>query len=210
LQRALHPFMPFITEEIWRRVAPLAGREGPTVMLAPYPSAADFPADAAAEREVDWLQRFVLAVRQIRGEMSISPGRLIPVMFRSPLAEDRECVARNRAYLQRLAGLESLSELPEGAAPPASATALAGELTLHVPMAGLIDVRAEIERLGKRVAKLQQDLARTRTRLANPELSKAPAAVVAALNEQAVELERVIGELTAQLARLRGPQGADP
>jgi len=209
LQRALHPFMPFITEEIWRRVAPLAGRDGPTVMLAPYPSAADFPLDAAAEREVEWLQRFVLAVRQIRGEMNISPARLIPVLFASPVAEDLACAARNRAYLQRLAGLESLSELAPGVAAPPSATALAGELTLHVPMAGLIDVRAEIERLGKRIAKLQQDRTKMHARLANPELSKAPAAVVTALKEQAAELERVIGELTAQLARLRDlPGGA--
>ncbi|MGA9367384.1 MAG: valine--tRNA ligase, partial [Steroidobacteraceae bacterium] len=80
LQRALHPVMPFITEEVWQRVAPLAGRSGPTVMLAPYPRPADFPRDEASEHEVSWLQSFILAVRQIRGEMNIAPSRRIPLL----------------------------------------------------------------------------------------------------------------------------------
>ncbi|MFZ1869810.1 MAG: valine--tRNA ligase, partial [Steroidobacteraceae bacterium] len=90
LQRALHPVMPFITEEVWQRVAPLAGRSGPTVMLAPYPRPADFPRDEASEHEVSWLQSFILAVRQIRGEMNIAPSRRIPLLLRGAAARDLE------------------------------------------------------------------------------------------------------------------------
>ncbi|MGC1728440.1 MAG: valine--tRNA ligase, partial [Steroidobacteraceae bacterium] len=94
LQRALHPFMPFITEEIWQRVAPLAGVGGETVMLQPYPAAADFPPDEAAERETAWIQAVVLGVRQIRGEMNINPARRIPLLLRDASGEDRARTGR--------------------------------------------------------------------------------------------------------------------
>ncbi|MGH8148841.1 MAG: valine--tRNA ligase, partial [Steroidobacteraceae bacterium] len=158
LQRALHPFMPFITEEIWQWAAPLAGRAGPTVMLAPYPRPEEFPTDEAAEREVDWLKAFVLAVRQIRGEMSINPGKRIPLLLQGACAADRERLERHRPSLERLAGLESISVLESGAPVPRAAAQLVGELTLLVPMAGLIDAAAEVTRLEKLVARAAQDL----------------------------------------------------
>ena len=98
--------MPFITEEIWQRVAPLTGRSGPTVMLAPYPRPADFPRDEASEREVSSLQSFILAVRQIRGEMNIAPSRRIPLLLRNAAARDLELMERHRTWLERLAGIE--------------------------------------------------------------------------------------------------------
>src|SRR5687767_2703621 len=108
LQRALHPIMPFITEEIWQRVAPLAGRKGPTVMMERYPSATDFEVDEDAEREIAWMQSFVLAVRQIRGEMNIAPSRRIPVLLKDASASDLARVERFHTSLVRLAGLESI------------------------------------------------------------------------------------------------------
>jgi valyl-tRNA synthetase len=205
LQRALHPLMPFITEEIWQRVAPLAGISGPSVMLQPYPVAADFPADEEAEREVAWVQAFVLAVRQIRGEMNISPGRRIPVLLKGARAEDERLLARHRAWLERLAGLESLTLLGPEAAAPQAAVALLGALTILVPMAGLIDASAEAERLGKLLARAESDLAKTRGRLANAEFVRgAPPAVVATERQRAQELERTASGLAAQLERVRG------
>ncbi|HTC15023.1 MAG TPA: valine--tRNA ligase [Steroidobacteraceae bacterium] len=205
LQRALHPLMPFITEEIWQRVAPLAGMSGPSVMLQPYPVAADFPADEEAEREVAWVQAFVLAVRQIRGEMNISPGRRIPVLLKGARAEDERLLARHRAWLERLAGLESLTLLGPEAAAPQAAVALLGALTILVPMAGLIDASAEAERLGKLLARAESDLAKTRGRLANAEFVRgAPPAVVATERQRAQELERTASGLAAQLERVRG------
>ncbi|WP_298154780.1 class I tRNA ligase family protein, partial [Metallibacterium sp.] len=89
LQRALHPIMPFITEEIWQRAAPLAGCPGETVMNSSYPLPEQFPTDEASEREIGWIQAFVLAVRQIRGEMNIAPSRRIPVLLKGACEQDR-------------------------------------------------------------------------------------------------------------------------
>jgi valyl-tRNA synthetase len=205
LQRALHPLMPFITEEIWQRAAPLAGVTGATVMLQPYPAAADYPADEAAEREAGWIQAVVLGVRQIRGEMNISPGKRIPLLLRDADARDRALAASHRAWLERLAGLESLTVLAPGAAAPQSATALVGTLALLVPMAGLIDAPAEAARLEKLIGRADRDLAGVRARLASDSfVVNAPPAVVAAERTRLAELERAAAGLRAQLERVRG------
>jgi valyl-tRNA synthetase len=204
LQRALHPLMPFITEEIWQRVAPLAGRSGPTVMLQPYPAAADFPPDEEAEREAAWMQRIVLGVRQIRGEMNVSPARRIAVLLKDATVEDEALLMRHRATLERLAGLASVTLLAPSAAAPQCAAALAGSLTVLVPMAGLIDAQAEAERIGRLLARAQADLEKTRARLANESFVRgAPAEVVATERARAAELERSAAGLAAQLERLR-------
>jgi len=205
LQRALHPLMPFITEEIWQRVAPLAARTGESLMLQAYPLASDFAADEEAEREVAWIQAVVLGVRQIRGEMNISPARRIAVLFKDASAQDQACTARHRAWLERLAGLASITVLPPGAAAPQSAAALVGTLTILVPMAGLIDAGAEAERLGRLLTRAQDELAKAGARLANESFVRnAPTAVVTAERERAAELERTASALSAQLERVRG------
>jgi valyl-tRNA synthetase len=205
LQRALHPLMPFITEEIWLRVAPLAGRAGETVMLQPYPAPADFPADEDAEREFAWLQAVILGVRQIRGEMNIAPGRRIAVLLKGASGEDEILVARHRAWLERLAGLESITLLDAGASAPQSAVALLGTLTILVPMAGLIDATAEAARLERLLARARGDLDKARGRLANDSFVRnAPAEVVSTERERAAELERTASGLASQLERVRG------
>jgi valyl-tRNA synthetase len=205
LQRALHPLMPFITEEIWQRVAPLAGRSGQTVMLAPYPRAGDFPGDEQAEREIAWVQAVVRAVLQIKGEMNIPPSRRIALLLQGASAQEKTYTEMFRPYLERLAGIDRITVLEPGAAVPQAATAMVGDLTLLVPMAGLIDAAAEIERLGKVLAKASQDLNRMRARLSNENFVRnAPTEVVAKDREREAELERTINGLTAQLERLRG------
>jgi valyl-tRNA synthetase len=204
LQRALHPLMPFITEEIWQRAAPLAGRSGETVMLQPFPTVKEFPRDAAAEREIEWIRNFILGVRQIRSGMDIAPSRKLPVLLQNASSEDLARAEKHRAYLERLAGLESITPLAAGASAPESATALVSELTILVPLAGLIDVAAEIDRLGKRVAKAKDDLGKIMKKLSNENFVKnAPPEVVAQDRERAAELERTIASLEAQLTRLR-------
>jgi len=205
LQRALHPLMPFITEEIWQRVAPLAGVAGESVMLQPYPAPADFPSDEQAERETAWIQAVVLGVRQIRGEMSIAPGKRIPVLLQDASAQDRACSERHRAWLERLAGLASIRVLEAGERAPPSAAAPVGTLTVLVPMAGLIDAAAEAERLGRLLAKTRDDLAKVQARLANDSFVRnAPSAVVSLERERAAELERTAVGLSLQLKRLEG------
>jgi len=205
LQRALHPLMPFITEEIWQRIAPLAGCIADTVMLQPYPAAADFPIDEPAERETAWIRAVVLGVRQIRGEMNISPARKIPLLLQDASPADQALAARHRPWLERLAGLESLTILAADAVVPQSAVALVGTLGVLVPLAGLIDAAAEAERLGKLLARTQGDLAKTRGRLANDSFVRgAPAQVVATERDRVAELERTASSLSAQLERVRG------
>ena len=218
LLRALHPLMPFITEEIWQRVRPLAEplesaakpRAGVTatasdsVMTSIYPAATDYAADAVAEREVAWMKQFILAVRQIRGEMDIAPSRKIPLLLQNASASDRELAARLHGYLSRLAGLESVSVLDAGAATPVSATALLGELTLLVPMEGLIDPNAEAERLSKRIAKNQSDIGKLEAKLGNENFVRnAPPDVVAADRARAAELLSQNLSLANQLERVR-------
>jgi valyl-tRNA synthetase len=204
LARALHPFMPFITEEIWQRVAPLLGRDGPTVMKEPYPLQADFPPDEAAEREIAWIKAFILGVRQIRGEMNIAPSRKIPVLLSGASSQDKDFAKQNFAYLAHLAGIETVTPLKKGAQAPQSATALLGEMTILVPLAGLIDAAAEVERLEKRIAKSRKDLEGIAKKLGNENFVRnAPPEVVATDRERAAELERTITSLTAQLEKIR-------
>jgi valyl-tRNA synthetase len=204
LQRALHPLMPFITEEIWQKVAPPAGRAGPSVMLAAYPRADDYPPDDAAEQDISWVQQFVLAVRQIRGEMNIAPARRIPVLLRGGGAGQWQRAMRNRASLEHLAGLSNIEQLAPGQEAPPSATALHGDVNILVPMAGLIDAAAEIERLTKRLARATSDLARTRAKLASESFVRnAPAAVVQAERDRELEQQRSVLALQAQLDLMR-------
>jgi len=203
LQRALHPFMPFITEEIWLWAAPLAGHAGPTVMLQPYPRREQFPEEDDAEHEIGWVQAFVRAVRQIRGEMSINPSRRIPVLLRGTSALDRILLERHRVALERLAGVDSITILQHDRPPPA-ATAILGELTILVPMEGLIDAAAELERLGKLLARASHDLGKTRGKLADESFVRhAPSTVVASERQRAADLERTVSGLRAQLERVQ-------
>ena len=204
LQRALHPAMPFITEEIWRFVGPLAGRNGPTVMLEPYPTSQEFARDAEAEREIEWVRNFILAVRQIRSGMDIAPSKKLPVVLQNASPDDVARAAQHRAYLDRLAGLDTLEILPPGATAPEAATALVGELTILVPLAGLIDAKAEVERVTKLIAKTTDELRKTQTKLANEKfVNNAPAAVVAQERERQAEFERALASLRTQLERVR-------
>jgi valyl-tRNA synthetase len=145
-------------------------------------------------------------VRQIRGEMNISPARRIAALLRDANAQDEAYLTRHRAWLERLAGLESITVLAASAAAPQSAAALVGNLTILVPMAGLIDAGAEAARLGRLLAKAREDLAKAQAKLANENFVRgAPAAVVTTERERAAELERTASSLDQQIERLRAP-----
>jgi valyl-tRNA synthetase len=213
LLRALHPLMPFITEEIWQRVAPLARAESkgaaaaPTIMLSSWPAAGDYAADDAAETDMQWLMRVILGVRQIRGEMDISPAKKLPLLLQHASATDLALAQRHQPLLMRLAGIEAPQALPEGASAPPAAAALVGELTLLVPMAGLIDPAAEITRLEKRMRKTQEEITRASNKLGNDNFVRsAPEAVVVQERERLAEFERTLAGLGRQLAQVRALQ----
>ncbi len=152
LLRALHPLAPFISEEIWQRVHASAGAAGNTIMLCPFPSAADAKADPEAEAEMRWVIAFIDGVRRIRGELDIAPSRKLEVLLQNAGARDSEYLERNLHYLVRLAGIEAPRTLEPPQAAPISAIAFVGALEILVPMAGLIDPIAELERLAKQQA----------------------------------------------------------
>jgi valyl-tRNA synthetase len=203
LLRALHPLAPFISEEIWQRARESAAARGQTIMLAPYPVAVAVDADAAAESEMRWVMDFILGVRQIRGEMDIAPGRKLDVLLQNAGPDDIRCLGRHMPYLARLAGITQPRILAPGEAAPIAAAALLGSLEILVPMAGLIEPGAELERLSRRLRKAEADLQKLSAKLANAEFARnAPAEVIAKDGLRVAELRTEIGQLQAQIARV--------
>jgi valyl-tRNA synthetase len=204
LLRLAHPIMPFITEEIWQRVAPLAGRSGETIMLEPYPQPRPELRDEEAVREAEWLMQFVLGVRRIRGEMNIPPAKPLPVLLQGGEEADRARSERHRPLLGALARLESMRWLNAGEPAPQSATALVGETKILIPMAGLIDKGAELARLDKECERLRKDLERSTAKLANPDfIQRAPGEVVEKEQRRLAEMRSTIARLDEQAARIR-------
>jgi valyl-tRNA synthetase len=161
-------------------VAPRVGRDGPTIMLQPYPRAETSRIDNEANRAIAWLKDFVQAVRNVRGEMSVAPGRKLALLLRNGDSTDRRYSEELCAFLCQLAGLESLRWLAAEETPPAAATGLCGELEILVPLADLIDRDEELARLDREVAKLKDEIQRIEKKLANSQfVQKAPEAVVA-------------------------------
>jgi len=205
--RVAHPLMPFITEEIWQRVAPLARGQalstgGESISIQPFPRADESRIDDSAEAEIDWLRDVITGLRTIRGEMDIAPSQTIPVMVGNASATDRERLTKHRAAIDFLAKVESIDEIGAENAPEA-ATALVGDMQLRVPLAGLIDQQAELARLDKRLAKLEKDLSGIRARLGNESfVAKAPQDVVAKAREQQASVQREAAELAEQRARI--------
>ena len=201
--RLLHPLMPFVTEEIWQTVAPRANIEGETIMLRPYPEVLSEATDADAVADIEWVQQFILGIRQIRGEMDISPGKPLPIVLQDASASDLSRAKSQALLLQRVGRVESVTTLIKDEDPPAAATALLGDMRMLVPMKGLIDVDAERARLTKQQGKINNDLQRSVGKLKNEKFAtNAPAEVVTQEQERVVEFEKAIAQLTEQLEKL--------
>jgi valyl-tRNA synthetase len=199
--------MPFITEEIWLRTAPALGMDATTIMRQPYPVAG--ARDEAAEAELGWVQQVVLGLRRIRGEMDIPPSKRFTVLVKdaSPIELDR--LAANSRAIERLANTEPPQIVAPGAATPESAVALVDQMQLLVPMAGLIDVAAEIGRLEKQRARIAAEVAKAEAKLSKESfVANAPPAVVAQERERIAKFAQELATFDAQLARVRALAGA--
>ncbi|NPA72223.1 MAG: valine--tRNA ligase [Gammaproteobacteria bacterium] len=197
--RLLHPITPFITEEAWQSVAPLAGKQGDTIMLEPYPEADASKIDLEAMAELEWVKKFIVGVRKIRSEMDIAPSKALPVLLADLNENDQAWLNNNELYLLSLAKLASIEVLEDESTAPESAVALVGEMKVLIPMAGLIDKEAEIARLGKEIGKLQGEIKRLSGKLGNAGfVAKAPEAVVAAEREKLAGYESALKNLEAQ------------
>jgi len=203
LLRLLHPIMPFLTEEIWQRVAPLAGKSGPSIMLEAYPQVENDKQDDIAEKELEWLKNIIVSVRTIRSEMNISPAKNLAVLFRKGTQTDKDNVNKHQHLLFPLAKFATLEWLSAETTPPPSATAFVGELEIFLPMAGFIDKKEEAARLQKEIAKLKKDWELVGGKLQNPNfVDKAPADVVAKERARFEEIETTVAKLQNQLEKL--------
>jgi valyl-tRNA synthetase len=202
LLRLLHPIMPYITETIWQRVKPLAGVEGDTIMLQPFPQIQS-SVNEQAMLDMEWLKRVILAVRNIRGEMDLSPNKPLPLLLSNADTMARGRIENNESFLSSLAKLESIEFIDSDDDAPASMTALVDSLKLHIPMAGLIDKDAELQRLQKAIEKAEKEWQRLNGKLSNENfVSKAPEAVIAKEREKLAEAEATLSQLKEQQEKI--------
>jgi valyl-tRNA synthetase len=204
LLRCAHPIVPFITETLWRNVAPSIGISPETIMLQPFPDATELPTDPEADAAIEWLKQVIVGIRNIRGEMHIKPGVTIPLLLQGGESADRVRLDTSRGLLQRLAKVESIDWLEDGIDAPPAAMQLVGNLKLLVPLEGLIDVSAERTRLAKEIERHQFEIERVAGKLGNANfLNKAPADVVSKEREKLKESEAALAVLQSQREALR-------
>ncbi|MBN2866413.1 MAG: valine--tRNA ligase [Thiotrichales bacterium] len=204
LLRLLHPIIPFITEEAWQAVAPLAGKTNDTIMLEPYPLADESKIDADAVAELEWVKQVIVGVRKIRSEMDIAPSKALPVLLAGLNENDQAWLNNNRVFLQTLAKLESVTVLDNEDDAPDSAVSLVSEMKVLIPMAGLIDKDAELARLDKEMSKLQGEIKRLGGKLSNAGfVAKAPEAVVAMEREKLAGYETALNNLKEQHEKIQ-------
>jgi len=198
--RLAHPMLPFITEEIWQNIAPLAGitlnPNGDTIMLQPFPKADQTMIDNDADADIEWVKKVIIGVRNVRGEMNISPAKDLPIYMARGDATSKRRLEENRQFLSKLANLETITWLDDPAQAPLCATALAGDLEILVPMAGLIDVEAELARLDREIDKLGTEATKLSGKLSNPKFAdNAPAEVVAKERQKLEDFEGSLSQL---------------
>ena len=208
--RLAHPIMPFITEEIWQRIAPLADVNNQnrsnteTLMLQPYPQMDASKIHPEAVDEIEWVKMFILGVRKIRSSMDIKPGKPLPVLLQNGTTKDKSLLGANLHYLKTLGKVESVEWLDEKSEAPESATALVGEMKLLIPMAGLIDKDAELARLNKQTDNLQKEISQLEGKLSNASfVDKAPEAVVEKVRTKLAEKNKALKQLQEQLEKIK-------
>ena len=203
LLRLLHPLVPFVTEELWRQVAPRVGVAGDSISLQPYPVPADFAGQdyASAEADIEWFKSMVSALRRVRSELGVSPGRQVGLLLQGGGGNDRTRVARFDSQLRFLLRLESVEWLDAGAPAPAAAAAIVGELKLLVPLEGLVDLDAERARLDKEIARVAAEKDKSEAKLARF-TDKVPGAVVEQERQRLVDWSSQLDGLREQRARL--------
>ncbi|ELL9331819.1 valine--tRNA ligase [Vibrio fluvialis] len=202
--RLAHPVLPYITETIWQSIKPLVdGVEGDTIMLQALPQfdAANFNQEALDD--IEWVKTFITAIRNLRAEYDINPGKPLDVMLKAANDSDAARLEANKQVLVSLAKLENVRVLAAGEETPACATALVGKSELMIPMAGLIDKDAELARLAKEIAKTEGEIKRIEGKLGNEGfVAKAPEAVIAKEREKLDGYKETLVKLAEQQATI--------
>ena len=199
----LHPIIPFITEEVYEQCCALTGKDSESLMTQSYPEVENDLISTQAEEEMQWLQTFILGIRQIRGEMNIPPSKPLPCFVQNISNSDQHCLDAHSQVLSSLAKLEKISYLNVNDEAPESATALVGEMKILIPLAGLIDKDQEAARLNKEIEKLNKQRAQFAGKLNNEKfISGAPEAVVNKEKEKLTSVENAIADLSTQLEKI--------
>ncbi|RDS83045.1 valine--tRNA ligase [Dyella monticola] len=201
--RALHPIIPFITEEIWQSVAPKLGFGAESIFQRPWPNANDIAIDEAATAEIEWFKNVLSGIRRIRAEMNIAPGKIIPLLLADGDAGDRARVEKFAAQISFLARVEAPQWIDSGKNEPAAAVAVVGTLRVLIPLAGLIDLSAEKTRLSKEIAKIESEIKKCETKLGNANfVANAPAEVVTQERQRITDWSTQLGALREQMDKL--------
>jgi valyl-tRNA synthetase len=194
--RLIHPFMPFITEELWQRMP----HEGKSVMRAPYPEPEEFPYDTGSLEEMELVSGAIAAIRNIRGEMNIPPGKRVNVVIEAPVAGEAAVLEENLVHIKNLASVEQAEILAETEKPEASASGVFGGNQVHVLLKGLLDFEEEKKRLRKAIQKMEKEMTSSNKKLANPSfLEKAPSEVVQEVREKVRDMELRLKRLNDNL-----------
>jgi len=198
--RLAHPLIPFITEELWQKVAPLAGKKGDTIMLAPYPKSQPEKIDEAAERDMAVLKEWTNATRNLRAEAKLPPGeRLLLYATAQPRVADVALTTTALQSLARLSALNIVSALPDSPAP----VAVVGDARLMLYKE--VDPAAEAQRISREIARVTAEIAKCKAKLANPSfVDRAPSHVVDQERQRLASFEELLTKLQEQLKKLRG------
>ena len=204
LLRVAHPIMPYVTETLWREIAPLAGIDAKTIMLRPFPQKADADLDEEADTAIEWLKDVVTAVRNIRGERGVKPSQSVVLMLQGGTTQDKQLSITTEKLLQRQAKLSGdIVWLKDDDPVPAGSVQLVHRLKVIVPFTDLDEAKAEQQRLSLEIQKLQTTLGKIATKLDNPNfVEKAPANVVAKEKTRLDELSAQVDTLLEQRVAL--------
>jgi valyl-tRNA synthetase len=201
--RALHPIVPFITEEIWQSVAPKLAIKADGILQRPWPKAGEIPADETATAEIEWFKSVLSGIRRIRAEMNIAPGKTLPILLADGDAMDRTRAAANTANISFLARVEAPQWITSGADEPAAAAVVVGSMRVLIPLAGLIDLDAEKARLAKEIGRIEGEIKKCENKLGNANfVANAPAEVVAQERQRIADWSTQVTALREQMQKL--------
>jgi len=199
----LHPIIPFITEEIFEQCRCLNNDKSERLITKPYPEIDETLISKKSESEISWLQEFILGIRQIRGEMNISPGKPLPCFIQNLNTSDEAYIKNNLSIISTLGKLEKIKKLSESDSAPEAATALVGEMKILIPLAGIVDKEQEILRLNKEIEKLIKHQQQYSGKLNNKKfISGAPKTVVEKEQLKLTSVEKALGDLELQLKKI--------
>ena len=199
----LHPVIPFITEEIFEQCRNFTNDSSERLIVKPFPIVDEALYCAPAESEIVWLQDFILGIRQVRGEMNIPPGKILPCFIQNLNSQDEVFVSNNMSILLTLGKLENITQLNKNEPAPESATTLVGEMRVLIPLTGLIDKNQEITRLNKEINKLTLKQRQFSGKLSNEKfITAAPRAVVEKERQKLALVKQALDDLKLQLDKI--------